>query len=86
MGFYISAKTGGYYEGDQANWRDPDVPQRPSSDHQWQDGMWVYIKPSLEPTELELLQGEVADLKARLEKAEADIDTIKTVEVGVEVK
>lgn len=41
MGFFISAATGGYYEGDQAAPADLAVPQRPSTLYMWSNGAWV---------------------------------------------
>lgn len=94
MGFYISAKTGGYYEGDRVP-HSRDLPlreQRPSPDHQWEShggidsdgfavGEWVYVEPPApEPTEVELLQAEIESLKARLDKAEADIVKVNSTE------
>lgn len=38
---YISAATGGYYEGDKADPLDIAVPQRPDAKHLFVDGAWV---------------------------------------------
>jgi len=49
MGFYISAKTGRYYEGDRADRRDEAVMQRPGPDYQWIDGGWEWVDPMTDP-------------------------------------
>lgn len=81
MGFYISAKTGGYYEGDRAHWRDEAVMQRPGPDYRWVDGGWEYVDPMTDPVyaaveaaKTELLTGPLATVT--VQQALAAVDAI----------
>lgn len=42
--YYISAATGGYYEGDRAHHLDVEVPQRPHQSSIWNGDSWSFDK------------------------------------------
>lgn len=45
MKTYIDYNTGAYYEGDQVNWQDLEVPKRPDASHTWDGTKWVPAPP-----------------------------------------
>ena len=68
MGFYIN-QTGNYYEGDKADWRDKEVPQRPDHTYIWKDDEWVVDDVLLkqlndEESKKKLIDNDLASIRA----------------------
>lgn len=64
MGCYISAATGGYYEGDLQP-GDLEVPQRPGVNYQWSGSAWEVL-PAPAPNFVTMRQARIALLQTGL--------------------
>lgn len=60
MGYYIGEI--GYYEGDKVDWRDTEVPQRPSADYMWDGKTWVIDEGVVKAREAENAKAKLAEI------------------------
>lgn len=60
VGYYIGEI--GYYEGDKIDYRDTEVPQRPSADYKWDGKTWVIDEGVVKAREAENAKAKLAEI------------------------
>ena len=63
---YLIDANGNYYEADKNITGATEVQRRPSQNHAWQNGAWVYVEPPIGPIKAEKLAKIKADRNAAI--------------------